>query len=53
MIQDLASTADANVLMQRAQGAGRITVKSEAGVTRLARLYQDGRAKMAQRYFLF
>ncbi|HEX2815270.1 MAG TPA: urease accessory protein UreD [Phenylobacterium sp.] len=46
MIQDLASTADANPPLQRAQGAGRIAVKAEDGATRLARLYQDGCAKI-------
>ncbi len=46
MIQDLASAADANPPLQRAAGAGRIAVKAEAGVTGLARLYQDGCAKI-------
>jgi urease accessory protein len=46
VIQDLASAADAYVPLQRAAGAGRITVKAEDGVTRLARLYQDGCAKI-------
>ncbi|WP_372784493.1 urease accessory protein UreD [Phenylobacterium sp.] len=46
MIQDLASAADANPPLQRAAGAGRIAVKAEAGATRLARLYQDGCAKI-------
>ena len=46
MIQDLASAADPKPALQRAAGAGRIAVKSEDGVTRLARLYQDGCAKI-------
>lgn len=46
MIQDLASATDAQVPLQRAQGAGRITVKCEDAVTRLARLYQDGCGKI-------
>lgn len=46
MIQDLASAADANPPLQRAAGAGRIAVKAEEGATRLARLYQDGCAKI-------
>jgi urease accessory protein len=46
VIQDLASAADANPALQRAQGAGRIAVKAEDGVSRLARLYQDGCAKI-------
>jgi urease accessory protein len=46
VIQNLASAADANVALQRAQGAGRIAVKAEDGATRLARLYQDGCAKI-------
>jgi len=46
VIQDLASAADANPPLQRAAGAGRIAVKAEAGGTRLARLYQDGCAKI-------
>jgi urease accessory protein len=32
--------------LQRARGAGRIAVDAEAGATRLARLYQDGCAKI-------
>ena len=32
--------------LQRARGAGRITVRAEAGSTRLERLYQDGCAKI-------
>ena len=32
--------------LQRAQGAGRIAVRAEAGRTRLSRLYQDGCAKI-------
>lgn len=32
--------------LQRANGAGRIAVRAEAGVTRLARLYQEGCAKI-------
>ena len=32
--------------LQRAVGAGRIVAKAEAGTTRLARLYQDGCAKI-------
>jgi urease accessory protein len=46
VIQDLASAADANPPLQRAAGAGRIAVKAEHGATRLARLYQDGCAKI-------
>jgi urease accessory protein len=46
VIQDLASAADANPPLQRAAGAGRIAVRAEAPVTRLARLYQDGCAKI-------
>jgi urease accessory protein len=46
VIQDLASAADANPPLQRAQGAGRIAVKAEGGATRLGRLYQDGCAKI-------
>jgi urease accessory protein len=46
VIQNLASAADANPPLQRAQGAGRIAVKAEDGGTRLARLYQDGCAKI-------
>jgi urease accessory protein len=46
VIQDLASAADANVALQRAQGAGRIAVKAEEGAMRLARLYQDGCGKI-------
>lgn len=46
MIQDLASAADANPPLQRAAGAGRIAVRAEDGATRLARLYQDGCAKI-------
>jgi urease accessory protein len=46
VIQDLPSAADAHVPLQRAAGAGRIAVKAEDGVTRLARLYQDGCAKI-------
>ena len=46
MIQDLASAARPQPALQRATGAGRIAVKSEDGVTRLARLYQDGCAKI-------
>ena len=44
MIQDLATAASPP--LQRAQGAGRLAVKAEGGVTRLARLYQDGCAKI-------
>ena len=33
-------------VLQRAQGVGRIEVGAEAGVTRLARLYQEGCAKI-------
>jgi urease accessory protein len=46
VIQDLASAADANPPLQRAAGAGRIAVKAEDGAMRLARLYQDGCAKI-------
>jgi len=46
VIQDLASAAQPQPALQRAQGAGRITVKAEGGVTRLARLYQDGCGKI-------
>jgi urease accessory protein len=46
VIQDLASAADANPPLQRAAGAGRIAVRAEGGTTRLARLYQDGCAKI-------
>ncbi|HEV7384158.1 MAG TPA: urease accessory protein UreD [Phenylobacterium sp.] len=46
MIQDLASATDANPPLQRAAGAGRIAVRAEGGATRLARLYQDGCAKI-------
>jgi urease accessory protein len=46
VIQDLASIANPHSPLQRAAGAGRIAVKAEDGVTRLARLYQDGCAKI-------
>ncbi|MDB5475635.1 MAG: hypothetical protein JWP49_1146 [Phenylobacterium sp.] len=46
MIQDLAASAARPVPLQRAQGAGRIEVRAEAGLTRLSRLYHDGCAKI-------
>ena len=46
MIQDLASAAEPLPALQRAAGVGRIAVKAEAGVTRLARLYQEGCGKI-------
>ena len=47
MIQDLVSPAATTPTpLQRAQGEGRIEVKSDGGLTRLARLYQDGCAKI-------
>ena len=46
MIQNLASAADPQPALQRAAGEGRIAVKAEDGVTRLARLYQEGCAKI-------
>lgn len=33
-------------MLQRARGSGRIAVRAEGGVTRLARLYQDGCGKI-------
>jgi urease accessory protein len=45
VIQGLASDFE-HVPLQRAQGRGRIAVRADAAVTRLARLYQDGCAKI-------
>ena len=45
MIQDLASDIEP-IPLQRARGAGRIAVGADGPVTRLARLYQDGCAKI-------
>ncbi|MDB5424754.1 MAG: hypothetical protein JWQ29_2170 [Phenylobacterium sp.] len=45
MIQDLASDIEP-IALQRAQGCGRIAVRADGGLTRLARLYQDGCAKI-------
>ncbi len=45
MIQDLASDIQP-IPLQRAQGAGRIAVRADGALTRLARLYQDGCAKI-------
>ncbi|MGH6965691.1 MAG: urease accessory protein UreD [Phenylobacterium sp.] len=45
MIQDLASDIEP-IPLQRAQGAGRIAVRADGPVSRLARLYQDGCAKI-------
>lgn len=45
MLQDIASTVQTPRL-QRAAGAGRIQVRRAEGATRLARLYQDGCAKI-------
>ncbi|HEX7948466.1 MAG TPA: urease accessory protein UreD, partial [Phenylobacterium sp.] len=45
MIQGPASLPELPVL-QRARGSGRIAVRAEDGVTRLARLYQDGCGKI-------
>ena len=45
MIQDLAPDIEP-IPLQRAQGAGRIAVRADGAVTRLARLYQDGCAKI-------
>jgi len=45
VLQDIASTVQTPRL-QRAAGAGRIQVRRAEGATRLARLYQDGCAKI-------
>jgi urease accessory protein len=45
VIQDFASDIEP-IPLQRAQGAGRIAVRADGAVTRLARLYQDGCAKI-------
>jgi len=45
VIQDLASDIEP-IPLQRAQGAGRIAVGADGERTRLARLYQDGCAKI-------
>ena len=45
MIQGPASLPELPAL-QRARGCGRIAVRAEGGVTRLARLYQEGCGKI-------
>jgi urease accessory protein len=45
VLQHIPTAAD-TVPLQRAQGAGRIQVRRAEGATRLARLYQDGCAKI-------
>jgi len=45
VIQDLASDFEP-IPLQRAQGSGRIAVRADGELTRLARLYQDGCAKI-------
>jgi urease accessory protein len=45
VIQDIASDIEP-IPLQRAQGAGRMAVRADGAVTRLARLYQDGCAKI-------
>jgi urease accessory protein len=45
VIQDLASDIEP-IPLQRAHGAGRIAVRADGAMTRLARLYQDGCAKI-------
>jgi urease accessory protein len=45
VIQDLASDIEP-IPLQRAQGSGRIAVRADGELTRLARLYQDGCAKI-------
>ena len=46
IVQPATAFAPALPPLQRAIGAGRIVAKAEAGTTRLARLYQDGCAKI-------
>jgi urease accessory protein len=46
VIQNLDTAANASPALQRAQGAGRIAVRADGAVSRLARLYQDGCAKI-------
>jgi urease accessory protein len=46
VIQDLAPPKQTLPPLQRAQGVGRIEVRADSAVTRLAHLYQDGCAKI-------
>jgi urease accessory protein len=46
IVQPAAAFAPHHPPLQRAIGAGRIVAKAEAGTTRLARLFQDGCAKI-------